>query len=60
MRGRNINISVTLDGKLIKKAKLYAKKSGVSLSRLVENYFLYITSVDKKEKDKQLGTFRNK
>jgi hypothetical protein len=60
MRGKNIIVSVTLDDKLIKKAKLYEKRRGVSLSRHVENYFLYITSVSEKEKDKQVGTLRNK
>lgn len=60
MKSEKTNVSVTLDDKLIKKAKSYAKRRGVSLSRLVENYFWAITSFDKEVKIKKLGTLRKK
>ncbi|MFT4760498.1 MAG: hypothetical protein ACI9XO_002945 [Paraglaciecola sp.] len=43
-------ITLTINEDLIKSAKKNAKKQGVSLSSLVENYFLFLTKdVVKKE-----------
>ncbi len=42
-------LTLTLDNKVIDSAKIYAKKSGKSLSNIVENYLQSISSRDEKE-----------
>ena len=39
----NIKLTLTLEEKGIKQAKMYAEKTGSSLSGLVENYFRHLT-----------------
>jgi len=40
---------ITIDAKLLKKAKKYASENGVSISKMVENHFIAITG----EREKQ-------
>ncbi len=48
----NTKLTLNIDDKTIKRAKLYAKKQGRSLSSMVENYLLAVTSEEKhNEKD---------
>ncbi len=42
-------LTLTLDNKVIDSAKIYAKKSGKSLSNIVENYLQSISSKEEKE-----------
>ena len=39
----NSKLTLTVEKTIIEKAKLYAKKTGRSLSELIENYLEYIT-----------------
>jgi predicted HicB family RNase H-like nuclease len=48
----NTKLTLNIDDKAIKRAKSYAKKQGRSLSSLVENYFLAITSEQKYDEEK--------
>lgn len=40
-------LTLALDGNVVKKAKMYAHQRHVSLSKLVEHYFLSLTSETK-------------
>lgn len=42
-------LTLKLDKETIEKAKIYAKKKNLSLSRMVERYFLSITSHEKND-----------
>lgn len=42
-------LTLSLNQDVIDKAKAYARKNGVSLSLLVENYFRFITEKEPKE-----------
>lgn len=44
-------LTLTLDDKVIQRAKRYAKKKGRSVSELVESYFKSITELDKDQPD---------
>jgi hypothetical protein len=46
-------LTLALDGNVVKKAKIYAHQRHLSLSKLVEYYFLSLTS-DTKEKNKSV------
>jgi hypothetical protein len=43
-------LTLSLDKDIIEKAKIYAKNKHTSLSNIVENYFYFLTSSDKKIK----------
>lgn len=43
-------LTLSLDKDIIEKAKRYAKNKHTSLSHIVENYFYFLTSSDKKIK----------
>ena len=43
----NTKLTLTLEGDVIKEAKEYAKRKGISLSELVENYFVLLTKGSK-------------
>jgi len=43
----NTKLTLSIDNEVIQKAKNYAKKSGRSLSDLIENYLKRITSSEK-------------
>jgi hypothetical protein len=43
----NTKLTLSIDKQVISKAKRYAKDSGRSLSRMIENYLKNITSSDK-------------
>lgn len=44
-------LTLKLDNQVIEKAKLYAKNKNTSLSKLVESYLLFITTINKAEKE---------
>lgn len=46
----NTKLTLTVEEKIIQKAKLYAKKQGRSLSDIIENYLRMITQETEKEK----------
>lgn len=46
----NSKLTLNLDKSVIKRAKGYAKNSGTSLSKLIENYLNALTSEDDNEK----------
>jgi len=43
-------LTLKLDSKIIQKAKLYAKETNTSLSKLIENYLSAVTSKEVKER----------
>lgn len=43
----NTKLTLTIEEKIIRKAKMYAKKNGQSLSGLIENYLKMLTSLEK-------------
>lgn len=45
----NKKLTLNIDKQIIQEAKTYAKSRNVSLSKLVEDYLISITSVQKKE-----------
>lgn len=42
-------LNITIEEKLLKKAKLYAERNGSSVSQLVEDYFTKIVKYPRKE-----------
>jgi hypothetical protein len=52
-------LTLTLDDKVIRKAKRYAKIKGRSVSELVENYFKSITEPENSEPDELTPTVRS-
>ena len=46
-------LTLSLDKKIIEKAKEYAKEKNTSLSNMVENYFTVIVSGSKKSKENE-------
>jgi len=47
----NTKLTLSLEKEIIERAKSYAKKTGRSLSELVESYFENLTSKEKNEDD---------
>jgi len=45
-------LTLKLDKNVIKQVKIYAKRRNVSLSKMVENYFISITEEKKTKKEK--------
>jgi hypothetical protein len=45
----NSKLTLKLDSDVIERAKAYAERQGVSLSRMVEGYFLGLTQGEKEE-----------
>ncbi len=43
-------LTLKLDAKIIEQAKLYAKESNTSLSKLIENYLAAVTKKNKKQR----------
>ncbi|MBN1695931.1 MAG: hypothetical protein JW881_00335 [Spirochaetales bacterium] len=54
----NKKLTLSLDDKIIEKAKQYASNKNESLSEVVENYFRLITSGDKEIEDDISPTVR--
>jgi hypothetical protein len=52
-------LTLTLDDKVIRSAKRYAKTKGRSVSQLVENYFKSITSSDIGQSDELTPSVRS-
>ena len=50
----NTKLTLSMNSKLIESAKKYAERKGVSLSRLVEEYFGKITSPTLSQNEKSL------
>lgn len=48
-------LTLKLDSEAIKRAKHYAEKRGLSLSRLVESYFLRLTEAEEPAKEELKG-----
>ncbi len=46
----NSKLTLTIEQSVIEKAKLYAKKTGRSLSDIVENYLKAVTAEEQKDK----------
>ena len=46
-------LTLSLDKEVIEKAKKYAKAKKTSLSKVVENYFYYLTMATEKEKKRK-------
>ncbi|MBS3737964.1 DUF6364 family protein [Mesohalobacter halotolerans] len=51
----NTKLTLTLEKKVIKIAKAYAKEKGQSLSEIVENYFKFIVEDKVAKSEKQLS-----
>lgn len=51
----NTKLTLTIEQKIIKRAKEYAKDKNRSLSDIVENYLKTLTKVEQKEKAKKLN-----
>jgi sulfur relay (sulfurtransferase) DsrC/TusE family protein len=51
----NTKLTLTIEKEVIKVAKVYAKEEGQSLSKMVENYFKFVTLNRNKIKEKQLS-----
>lgn len=51
----NTKLTLTIEEKIIKKAKQYAKGQNRSLSDLIENYLKILTKEEKKEKGVKLN-----
>lgn len=45
----NTKLTLNIDQNIIEEAKSYAKNNSVSLSKLIENYLLSITTKDSKK-----------
>ena len=50
----NTKLTLTLEKKVIEKAKKYASSQGRSLSELVENYFKFLTDPEKETQNQLL------
>ena len=48
-------LTLKLDEKAIERAKAYASRRGVSLSRMVETYFMTLTEQEEKERSASTG-----
>jgi hypothetical protein len=51
----NAKLTLKLDSEVIEKAKAYAERQGVSLSRMVETYFTGLTQEDWLDEDRPTG-----
>lgn len=51
----NTKLTLTLDEKVISKAKIYARKRGSSLSGIVENYLKAVTKSSVQHNDNELS-----
>lgn len=47
----NVKLTLTVEEKVIRKAKLYARKRGRSLSGIIENYLKAITREEEDDRD---------
>ena len=47
----NKNLTLSVDNKIIKQIKSYAKKHHISLSQMVENYFNYLINQSNSEQN---------
>ncbi len=54
----NTKLTLSMNSKLIASAKKYAERKGISLSRLVEEYFGKITSPSLSKTEKSLAELR--
>jgi len=44
-------LTLKLDNQVIERAKLYARKKNISLSKLIESYLYYLTSSNKSDSE---------
>ena len=51
----NAKLTLTIEQKIIKRAKDYAKEKNRSLSDIIENYLKVLTKEEQKQKDKKLN-----
>lgn len=53
-------LTLSIDDKIVKKAKEYSRKTGRSLSKMIENYLQSITSQENKNMDEEVPPFLKK